>query len=193
MKIKKQIASAMAVSMMLAAVPADAMAYETPETVRVGLESVCKGASSATIGTQKLYIGMEDGVPMCVEAKGIDYGVIKSRVSATNWQYGLTFSDMEYNYDVAVFGVSKKRNPYVEPTHLLQKGMKGNDVKWLQWELRESGFDRPFEFKGKSYGAVLIDGDFGKITDAAARAFQASCKIAIDGKVGSITRTWLKG
>lgn len=139
-----------------------------------------------------VYIGMEDGVPMCVEAKGIDYGVIKSRVSATNWQYGLTFSDMEYNYDVAVFGVSKKKNPYVEPTHLLQKGMKGNDVKWLQWELREAGFDRPFEYKGKQYGAVLIDGDAGKITDAAIRAFQQSCKIEVDGKVGSVTRAFLK-
>ena len=140
-----------------------------------------------------VYIGMENGVPMCVEAKGIDYGVIKSRVSATNWNCGLTFSDMEYTYETTVSGITKQTNPFTEPTCLLQKGMKGNDVKWLQFELREAGYDRSFVYKGKTYGAVLIDGDFGKITDAAVRSYQASCKIEVDGKVGSITRMWLKG
>lgn len=140
-----------------------------------------------------VYIGMEDGIPMCVEAKGIDYGVVKSRVASTAWVYGLTFKDMEYDYDFKVPGTSKSQNPFTEPTHLLQKGMNGNDVKWLQWELREAGYDRSFVYKGKTYGAIIIDGDFGKITDAAVRSYQASCKITIDGKVGSITRTWLKG
>lgn len=139
-----------------------------------------------------VYIGMENGVPMCVEAKGIDYGVIKSRVASTAWVYGLTFKDLDYAYETSVSGTSRNQNPFNEPTHLLQKGMKGNDVKWLQWELIEAGYNRAFVYKGKSYGAVLIDGDFGKITDAAVRAFQASCKIAVDGKVGSITRMWLK-
>ena len=50
MKLKKQIASVLACGMLLASVPTEAMAYETPEIVRVGLESVCKNASSATIG-----------------------------------------------------------------------------------------------------------------------------------------------
>lgn len=139
-----------------------------------------------------VYIGMENGVPMCVEAKGIDYGVIKSRVASTAWVYGLTFKDMEYTYDTSVPGTSKNQNPFNEPKHLLQKGMKGNDVKWLQWELIEAGYNRAFVYKGKSYGAVLIDGDFGKITDAAVRSFQQSCKIDVDGKVGNITRMWLK-
>ena len=58
MKCKKQIASVLACSMLLAAAPAEAMAYETPEIVRVGLESVCKNVSSANIGVWDLHVGM---------------------------------------------------------------------------------------------------------------------------------------
>lgn len=44
------------------AMPANVMAYTVPETVRVGLESVCKNAASASIGAGELRIGMaEDG------------------------------------------------------------------------------------------------------------------------------------
>ncbi|MBR4934412.1 MAG: SpoIID/LytB domain-containing protein [Anaerotignum sp.] len=60
MKMKKQIASLLACGMLITMVPAEAMAYETPETVRVGLESVCKGVTSATVEAMKLYVGMED-------------------------------------------------------------------------------------------------------------------------------------
>ncbi|MCR5755622.1 MAG: peptidoglycan-binding protein [Acetatifactor sp.] len=139
-----------------------------------------------------VYIGMENGVPMCVEAKGIDYGVVKTKVSATNWQCGLTFSDIDYTYDVKVPGTYKGANPYKEPSKTVQKGSKGEDVKWVQWELREAGFDRAFCYNGRTYGAVAIDGDAGKITDAAIRAYQASCKIAVDGKCGPKTREKLK-
>ena len=58
MNLKKRIASLMVCSLLLASVPAEAMAYNVPETVRVGLESVCKGASSAAIGVSDLYVGM---------------------------------------------------------------------------------------------------------------------------------------
>ena len=58
MKIKKQLASLLACSMLLASAPGEAMAYETPEILRVGLESVCKNVSSATIGVWDLYVGM---------------------------------------------------------------------------------------------------------------------------------------
>ena len=58
MKMKKQLASLFACSLLLAAAPGKAMAYETPEILRVGLESVCKNVSSATIGVWNLYVGM---------------------------------------------------------------------------------------------------------------------------------------
>lgn len=42
MKGKKKIASILACAMLLSAAPVEAMAYTVPDTVRVGLESVCK-------------------------------------------------------------------------------------------------------------------------------------------------------
>lgn len=59
MKAKKMISLALIGGLLLTAAPMEAMAYETPDTVRVGLESVCKGVSSATIGVWNLYIGTE--------------------------------------------------------------------------------------------------------------------------------------
>ena len=61
MSMKKRIASIAACSMLLTSVPGEAMAYETPEVLRVGLESICKNVPSATIGVWDLYIGMADG------------------------------------------------------------------------------------------------------------------------------------
>lgn len=139
-----------------------------------------------------VYIGIEDGVPMCVEAKGIDYGVVKTRVSETAWVCGLTFDDIEYTYENHVHGTSKQKNPFTEPKSIIKRGSKGDGVKWVQWELREAGYDRPFQYNGKAYGAVIIDGDAGRVTDSAIKAFQASCKLEVDGKVGIITRTFLK-
>lgn len=122
-----------------------------------------------------VYIGIENGVPMCVEAKGINYGVIKSKVSATKWTYGLTFSDIEYTYDVKLDGTKKAINPYIQPTSLLKKGAKGEAVKWLQFELVESGYK------------IAIDGSFGAKTLDAVRYFQQSAKLKVDGIVGPAT------
>ena len=137
-----------------------------------------------------VYIGTVNGVPMVVEAKGIDYGVVLTRLDA-NWTYGLTFDDMSYNYNIKADGKAKQPNPYKEPTRIIKRFSRGEDVKWVQHELREAGFDRPFTYEGKTYGAVVVDGVAGKITDAAIRAYQQSCKITVDGKVGKITRGYL--
>ena len=74
----------------------------------------------------------------------------------------------------------KERNPYPVPTRTVKyvgaPVMTGDDVKWVQWELREAGYD------------IAIDGKFGPESGRALRAFQASCKIAVDGKCGPDTR-----
>jgi hypothetical protein len=132
-----------------------------------------------------VYIGMENGVPMCIEAKGINYGTIKSKVSATKWVYGLTFDDMSYDYAVKVSGTSKGINPYREPTALLKYAKADvskvrENVKWLQWELVEAGYE------------ISIDGQFGLKTDTALKSFQASSKLEVDGICGTLTRKALK-
>lgn len=157
-----------------------------------GIKDFAPGVVLWKNGHVGVYIGMEDGVPMCIEAKGIDYGVVKTRVASTAWVYGLTFDDISYEYEKKVEGTSKQKNPYTEPKSLVKRGSKGDGVKWVQWELREAGYDRPFEYNRRAYGAVLIDGDAGRVTEAAIKAFQSSCKLEVDGKVGLMTRTFLK-
>ena len=83
-------------------------------------------------------------------------------------------------------------NPYKEPTTVVKKGTKGEGAKWVQWELREAGFDQAFSYNGKKYGAVEIDGEIGPIGDAAIRSFQSIMKLTVDGMVGPGTRKVMK-
>lgn len=126
------------------------------------------------------HVGVYIGDGYCVEAKGIRYGTVKTPVKNTNWLYGLTFGDMEYEYTNKVSGISKGLNPYREPQVLLRKGSKGESVMWLQFELNEAGY------------GLTIDGIFGDKTLAALLTFQQSCKIEVDGIVGQETRKCLK-
>lgn len=128
---------------------------------------------------KKGHCGVYIGNGYCVEAKGINYGTIKSKVLSTNWTCGLTFDDISYSYDKKIVAEGKKQNPYTMPTRTLKKTHKGEDVKWLQFELNEAGF------------SLVIDGDFGSKTLQAVKEFQMSCKIEVDGIVGKVTRSKL--
>lgn len=138
-----------------------------------------------------ILISFENGVPMCVEARGINYGVVKTKVSATKWTYGLLFSDIEYTEMSSKINIENKpANPYSIPTVTLRKGCKGNAVKWLQFELLEAGITT-VKVGGKTK-TLTIDGSFGGITEAAVIKYQQSAKLEADGICGRITRTSLK-
>lgn len=64
----------------------------------------------------------------------------------------------------------------------LKKGSKGDDVKELQKKLNEV-----------ANANLVVDGDFGALTDKAVRAFQKSHGLEVDGIVGVNTRNALKG
>lgn len=140
-----------------------------------------------------IYCGKNSkGQPYCIEAKGIDHGTIASLVTPKDkWKYGLTFSDIEYEYDESLECFYKKENPYTKPAGSMYKGCKGTGVKWVQYELVEAGFGESFVYNHETYKGVKIDGDFGTITDAAVRAFQQSCKIEVDGVCGKETKSYL--
>ena len=69
---------------------------------------------------------------------------------------------------------------YPEPTRNLKKGLKGEDVKWLQWMLTRLGY------------TLTIDGDFGPVTEKKVRLFQQTAGLTVDGIAGPITRKALK-
>lgn len=83
------------------------------------------------------------------------------------------------------------KNPYTEPTRLLRyvvPNMRGNDVKWLQYELVRHGYLLEFNSKKKSN----IDGVLGKDTRDSILQYQKAVGIEVDGVVGRETRTYLK-
>ncbi len=58
---------------------------------------------------------------------------------------------------------------------VLRRGMNGEQVKTLQYLLRQAGYD------------VEIDGDFGRGTEKALIAFQKKSGVAVDGRAGPKT------
>ncbi|MCQ2418008.1 MAG: peptidoglycan-binding protein [Oscillospiraceae bacterium] len=71
--------------------------------------------------------------------------------------------------------------PYPRPTGspLIQKGSKGDGVRWVQYALQKLGYTT-------QYG---VDGDFGSTTEAIVKQFQSANGLAADGLVGSGTIT----
>lgn len=127
------------------------------------------------------HVGVYQGNGKVVEAKGINYGTVETKVSSTKWKYALLFDYIDYGATTTtVTSTTKKKNPYTQPTSTLRKGDRGEGVKWVQWELEEAGYDL------SKHGG--IDGIFGSYCDQCVRAFQKSCKIGVDGIVGPATR-----
>ena len=76
--------------------------------------------------------------------------------------------------------VNTSSNPYKVPTRTLKRGMKGEDVKWLQFQLTKLGFS-----------PSGIDGSFGNGCYRAVIAYQKARGLAADGSVGPATRSYL--
>lgn len=126
------------------------------------------------------HVGVYIGNGELVEAKGIKSGTIKSKFVQSKWLYGLTFSDIEYEYTNKIYANGRRTNIYNDDHRILNMGCKGESVKWLQFELNEHGF------------GLDIDGEFGIRTKQALMQFQASAKITCDGICGTETRSALK-
>lgn len=59
-KTRKLIVTALTLGLTLSAMSQPALAYDTPEVVRIGLESVCKNKTSVSLGGDELLIGTEN-------------------------------------------------------------------------------------------------------------------------------------
>lgn len=76
-----------------------------------------------------------------------------------------------------------KRNTYPEPTRTIKRtkpAMSGNDVRWVQYELVEAGYN------------IDIDGKFGGQSEKALLDYQRNHRLTADGKCGPATRASLK-
>lgn len=130
------------------------------------------------------HVGVKVDNTYCVEAKGINYGTVKTKITDTKWTHWLLFDYMDYE-DVKAVTTKKAANPYVKPSNTIRKGMISESVKWLQFELLEAGFTKVRV--GLETETLTIDGEFGEITESALKAFQQSSKLKVDGLCGSET------
>ncbi len=109
---------------------------------------------------------------------------IKADGYATSSSYVSTNMAVVNRYNLTKYdtfspvSVKDDTNPYEEPKRTLKRGSRGEDVKWVQWELAKLGIN---------VGA--IDGIYGQKTYSGVCIFQKQCngRIAIDGIVGKQT------
>ena len=122
---------------------------------------------------------VKDGDPhgdwWVVEARGVMYGVVRTRLSARGWnRWGLMTKYYDYGAAPAEPELGDR---------LLKVGMSGADVKVLQTELIGLGY---------SCGKYGADGDFGAATERAVKGLQDDCGLEADGQYGPKTHAALR-
>jgi len=93
-----------------------------------------------------------------------------------------------YDWDKEVLGGASETpaekpvngNPYSEPTKNVRLNSKGNDVRWVQFQLNRLGYK------------LVVDGVAGNLTIGAVMDFQKKHGLDPDGIVGPKTRVALK-
>ena len=83
-------------------------------------------------------------------------------------------------YNLTKYDFNSGTPNYPVPTRTLKRGMKGEDVKWLQTKLSEKG-----------YKVGSIDGSFGPATENCVKQYQTD--VFCDGLCGPLTIEKLKG
>ncbi len=124
--------------------------------------------------------------------KGVVVSRLRPNIGEIGWQYsskgkitgisGNVDMDEWYGNLYATSSTNKTQNPYRDSGKVLKYNrwlvsVVREDVRWMQWELREAGYQ------------LQIDGKFGAKTDLALRSFQAVYGLKVDGKCGVATRS----
>lgn len=132
-----------------------------------GLRKLCRAIDRSEVregdmafrmsGGRAVHVGYVIDHDRLIEAKGRDVGVTESRISG--WD----------RFGRPPFFASRE-------LRLTKPYMRGEDVRNLQYALKEQGFD-----------PGQIDGVFGKKTERAVKRFQKSCGLKADGIAGKRT------
>ena len=137
-------------------------------TITKGMQLKPGTAVFKTQGEDRYHIGLFIGNNRVIEAKSTEKGVTTSRLSAWN-EWGV-LKNVAYEGD-------SEMSEATYPT--LKRGMKGDTVRMLQERLIALGYD---------CGNSGADGQYGKATVAAVKAFQTASSLAVDGVCGG--ETW---
>jgi hypothetical protein len=139
------------------------------QTTHIGLVTGCKNGKVYTIeGNTSSVAGMDANGGCCREKS---YNLTYSRIKG----YGRP--DYGTKPEVDTTPTDTKKTP-AYGSRTLRKGCKGDDVRELQRDLMNLGYEMP------KYGA---DGDFGGETEDAVKKFQKDNGLKADGVVGEKT------
>ena len=130
-------------------------------------------------GSTYSHVGLYAGDGIVIEAMSTLKGVTTTKVTAGKWTHWGEMAGIDYvnagNEELRI--KNEELEVTLPPT--IRRGSKGDAVKECQALLEKHGY---------SVGSYGIDGDFGKDTLAAVRAFQKDHGLKVDGICGP--RTW---
>lgn len=131
------------------------------------------------------HVGVYVGNGIVVEARGFDYGTVKTKLKERKWSDWYEHPFVSYSdHPAPVPAPSSKEDKIMITVETLKKGSKGEQVKTVQRLLKELGF------KDKDGNSLVIDGSLGGKSEFALKAFQSSKGLTPDGVCGS--QTWTK-
>jgi len=121
----------------------------------------------------KTHIGLFIGNGKVIEASSTEAGVCVSNVSANKWKCWGELKNVDY-------AMNEDTGFPVESTWraTIRRGSKGKEVEECQTMLYKLGYD---------IGIDGIDGDFGRNTEKAVKAFQSDHRLTVDGVCGPMT------
>ena len=132
------------------------------------------------------HVGVYIGGGYAVEARGFNYGIVKTRVKDRSWTDWAYLPESLLKYDLGAGDTVTPAEPVqttpTPPTvrklgdrilKLKTPNMTGDDVKEMQSRLNALG-----------YSCGTADGEFGKKTLAGVKAFQKAKGLEVDGEFG---------
>ena len=163
---------------------------KTKEEYQIGVHTVITDAFRSYDSMQQCVLNYYELLNTKLYARvqaGVDYKLQMQQIKLSGYMTSSTEVNSvikiieKYNltkYDSALSvstSSNASKNPYDTPTRTLKRGCKGADVRWLQVELNNHGYD------------LLQDGVMGIKTEAAVRDYQSKHGLVVDGLAGQRT------
>lgn len=125
------------------------------------------------------HIGLYVGSGVVIEASGTKVGVITSKITDTKWAEWGELKNVDYSGSEDTTPSDDQGFPDKTGWRAtIRRGSKGQEVIECQTMLYKLGYD---------IGVSGIDGDYGRNTEKAVKAFQSDHQLTVDGVCGPMT------
>ena len=129
-------------------------------------------------GSSYSHVGLYAGNGIVIEAMSTLKGVTTTKVTAGKWTHWGEVTGVDYAGDNAELRM-QNAELNAENRLTIRRGSKGETVAEMQGVLERLGYD---------LGSCGVDGDFGRMTEKAVKAFQKDHGLKTDGICGP--KTW---